>query len=192
MFFLTLAPLSEKKPDTFYESCIDKIASGDKSALAALYEDTKAAVYGFALSIVRDTRDAEDVLQDTFVSIYNSAPRYQKMGKPMAWILTIARNSALMKIRDRQKTLDLSEDEWGLFIAEEQSVPVEERLVLTAALKKITGEEGQIIMLHAIAGFKHREIAQVLEMPLSTVLSKYNRAIKKLKSALLEDGRYEK
>jgi RNA polymerase sigma-70 factor (ECF subfamily) len=174
-----------------YEACISKIANGDKDALGLLYEQSKDAVYGFALSILQNAHEAEDVLQDTFVSVYASARSYKSMGKPMAWILTTTRNLSLMKLRQRQKTADLSEDEWSLFIAESTAVSSEDKLLLTAALQTITPEESQIVMLHAVAGFKHREIAGVLELPLSTVLSRYSRAIKKLKSTLEEAGAHE-
>jgi RNA polymerase sigma-70 factor (ECF subfamily) len=180
-----MAPLAGD-PDELYESCISGMAGGDKNALSALYEHTKSAVYGFALSIVQNAQDAEDILQDTFVSVYASAAGYKKMGKPLGWILTITRNLSLMRIRSRSRTANLSEDEWGLFIADAASVTSEDRIVLAAALKSVSPEESQVVMLHAVAGFKHREIAEVLELPLSTVLSKYNRAIKKLKSALKE------
>lgn len=192
MFFWGVISAATERPDALYESCINKIADGDKDALGVLYKNTKSDVYGFALSIVRNSQDAEDVLQDTFVNIYASAHSYKKMGKPMAWILTITRNLALMKIRNRKKTDDISEEDWSLFIADEKTVAVEERLVLVAALEKITPQESQIVILHAVSGFKHREIAKVLELPLSTVLSKYNRAIKKLKLVLKEDDFNEK
>ena len=63
-------------------------------------------------------------------------------------------------------------------------VTTEDRTVLTAALSALSEEERQIIMLHVTAGLKHREIAQLLELPLSTVLSKYRRALSKLKQKL--------
>ena len=62
----------------------------------------------------------------------------------------------------------------------------EDRVVLEAALRLLTGEERRIVMLHAVAGLKHRETAELLELPLSTVLSKYRRALKKLKWGLEE------
>jgi RNA polymerase sigma-70 factor (ECF subfamily) len=182
----------EKKPDVFLESCIGKIAEGDKDALGVLFECTKSAVYGFALSITRNSEDAEDVLQDVFVSIYTHAQSYRRIGKPMAWILTIARNLSLMKMRERKKTADISEDDWERFVADDGRLTNDDKIVLTAALRAITPEESQIVMLHAVAGFKHREIAELLELPLSTVLSKYNRAIRKLKSFMEEgNGRAE-
>ncbi len=179
-----LASEAQIKPEVFYETCIRNIANGDKNALGVLYENTKTAVYGFALSIVRNSQDAEDVLQDTFVSIYTAAHSYKSLGKPMAWILTIARNSALMKLRRKKHIADISDIEWNAIADDPAHVSSEERLVLATALRAITPEEGQIVMLHAVAGFKHREIAELLSLSLSTVLSKYNRALKKLKKVL--------
>ena len=56
--------------------------------------------------------------------------------------------------------------------------------VLQEALARLSGEERRIVLLHAVTGLKHREIAQLLELPLSTVLSKYHRGLKKLKSLM--------
>lgn len=176
--------LMQNRPDISYEACIEKIASGDKSALAELYENTKGAVYGFALSILHNKHTAEDVLQDTFLSVYASAHTYKNLNKPLAWIFTITRNLALMKLREQKKTADIAEDDWSLFIAEENGASSEDKLLLQAALTTLGAEESQIIILHAAAGFKHREIASLLSLPLSTVLSKYNRALKKLKTEL--------
>ena len=64
---------------------------------------------------------------------------------------------------------------------------VEERLLLEAAFKQISDQERNIIVLHVLSGLKHREIAQILDLPLATVLSKYHRAIKKLKGLLEEN-----
>ena len=70
------------------------------------------------------------------------------------------------------------------FAIDSHDVTTEDRTVLTAALSTLSDEERQIIMLHVTAGLKHREIAQLLELPLSTVLSKYRRALSKLKQKL--------
>ncbi len=184
MLFFSLA---RETSDELYESCIAGIALGDKDALCTLYEHTKSAVYGFALSVVRNTQDAEDILQDTFVSVFASAQSYRKMGKPLSWMLTITRNLALMKLRARSRMAELSEEEWSVFIADTAPDASEDRLVLAAALNSVSPEESQIVMLHAVTGMKHREIAQILDLPLSTVLSKYNRALKKLRT-VMEEG----
>ena len=63
-------------------------------------------------------------------------------------------------------------------------VSAEDRALLQQALSGLSGEERQIILLHAVSGLKHREIAQLLERPLSTVLSKYHRGLKKMKALM--------
>ena len=63
---------------------------------------------------------------------------------------------------------------------------VENRIITNAVLKKLSSEERQIVVLHAVAGMKHREIADCLEKPLSTILNKYRRALKKLEGYLGE------
>lgn len=164
------------------ELCIADMAAGDSSALSDLYNKTRTAVYGFALSIVKNRHDAEDILQDTYLRIHAAAGSYTPNGSPMPWILTITRNLALMKLRQRARTGDLPEEE--LFALESPDIPPDEKLVLEQAMQALGDEERQVVMLHAIAGFKHREIAQMLDMALPTVLSKYNRALKKLKTRL--------
>ena len=61
---------------------------------------------------------------------------------------------------------------------------MEDRSILVTCMEQLSDEERQIVMLHAAVGFKHREIARIMELPLSTVLSKYARALKRLKQYL--------
>jgi RNA polymerase sigma factor (sigma-70 family) len=175
-----------KSNDEIVDLYIEKIADKDKDALAGLYHMTSASVYGFALSILKNIQDAEDVLHDTYLRIFSTASSYKSMKKPLAWILTITRNLSLMKLRDRKKTIDSPPEDWNSAFEFLPSVTPEDRLVLTSCMKKLSDEEQQIVMLHAVSGFKHREVAQFLSLPLSTVLSKYHRAIKKLRVLLTE------
>ena len=67
------------------------------------------------------------------------------------------------------------------------------KLLIYHIMQSLTDKERQVVVLHAVSGFKHREIAAMLNMPLPSVLSRYNRAIKKLKDQLeKEDGNREK
>jgi RNA polymerase sigma-70 factor (ECF subfamily) len=159
------------------------VAGGEQEALEALYHGTRAAVYALALSLLKNTHDAEDVTQDTYVRIWENAAAYRPQGSPMAWILTVARNLARMKLRQGAKYETLDEQQWDAIPAE-CDLAIEERHLLQTALAKLSDEERQIVLLHAVSGLKHREIARLLEKPLATVLSKYNRALKKLKTQL--------
>ena len=168
------------------ESYIAKTAEGDTEALAMLYEQTKGAVYGFALSILKNAHDAEDVLQDTYVRVYNYAHAYRASGNPMAWMLEITKNLAYMLLRKKSREGTVSDDEPERFFSEDFSHDTAEALTVTQAMLKLSDTERQIITLHAVTGLKHREIAKLLGMPLATVLSKYNRSLKKLKDMLEE------
>ena len=161
------------------------MAAKDSHSLEELYHRTRTAVYGLVLSYLKHPQDAEDVTQDAFVRIWDTAASYRPQGKPMAWLLTVARNLALMRLRERGKTQELTDEEWSDLPARAPDVTTEDRHVLRAALSVLSEQERQVVMLHAVTGLKHREIAQLLELPLATVLSKYRRALKKL-NLLLE------
>lgn len=169
------------------ERLLGGIAAGDRESLAELYSRTRAAVYGLALSYLRNGQDAQDVTQDTFVRIWEKAGQYRPQGKPLSWMLAIARNLALMKLRSARSTDLLPEEEWVLVPAPGSPLTAEDRHLLELAVNALADDERRVVMLHAVAGLKHREIADLLEMPLATVLSKYHRALKKLKNRLKGD-----
>ena len=169
------------------DELLSGVATGDREALAQLYRRTRTAVYGLALSYVKNAHDAQDVTQDTFVRVWDSAYQYKPQGSPMGWLLAMARNLALMKLRQGSRQEQLEDEEWDAIPAESPAVTPEDRQVLQQAMAALTDEERQVVMLHAVTGLKHREIAHLLEMPLATVLSKYHRALKKLRVQLEGD-----
>ena len=177
---------TEHEPNERHElsALIERIAEGDKAALGDLYGHTADAVYAYALSVLHSAHDAEDVLHDTFIKVYSAAAGYTDHGKPMAWIITIAKNLALMKLRESGRITPTDPDEQTLCGIKAEGLSHDERLLLKAALSALTPSERQVVMLHAVAGLRHREIAAVTDMTLSGVLSKYSRAIKKLKAAM--------
>lgn len=176
-----------KLDDNKMEEYLFQISSGDIVALEHLYKLTKSAVYGYALSILKNESDSEDVLQETYIKIYQGVHSYKHIGKPMAWILTITRNLALMKIRERKKMIHMPHEE--LISTYDTGIIDEDRHLINSLLTELKDEERQIVMLHSLSGLKHKEIAGLLSQPLSTILSKYSRAIKKLR-LLLKEERY--
>jgi RNA polymerase sigma factor (sigma-70 family) len=164
------------------DSLLHRLATGDKTALEQLYRETRAAVYGFSLSITKNGADAEDVLQETYIKAWNAAGGYSAKGNPMAWLLTIAKNLSLMKLREHSRYQDLEPDEWDALAVPDTSSAAADRHLLSAAMIILSDEERQIILLHAVSGLKHREIASLLDLALPTVLSKYHRSLKKLRN----------
>lgn len=158
-------------------------------ALEQLYLLTKDIIYGYALSLLKNTHDAEDVLHDCFISIYQSANRYVSNGKPMAWMFTIARNLCLSKLRIRSRFSDIPEEDWEKFLQSNDHVSLNNKMIIEHCMRDLTDDEREILLLHALSGLKHREIAELTNRPLSTILSKYHRALKKMRASLKEEDR---
>ncbi len=169
------------------DQLILKIGNGDKDAFRTLYENEYESVYGFVLSIIKNKYDAEDVLHETFLAVHRKAVDYVPKGKPMAWIFTIARNAAYDKLNERKRIEMLDESRSIGELDFSEITDIEDKLVIETLFKVLNEEEKQMVMLHAVGGVKHREIATVMNMPLNTELSKYHRAIKKLQAALEEE-----
>lgn len=191
MIILMMEEAHLRAQSTARDEDILNIAEGKQDALQKLYQRIYPAVYGYALSLIKNTHDAEDILQETFLSIHRSAGSYRPCGKPMAWIFTIAKNHALMRLREREREDALPEEPIEDTTAFARIKSIEARAVLQAALQSLSDEERQIITLYCVAGLKNREIAALMELPLGTVLSKYRRAIKKLQVILKEEDFYE-
>lgn len=160
---------------------LDRIKNGEEDALKELYELIKNNIYSFALSILRNHEDAMDTLQETFIHVYHNIDRYENKNKPLAWIYTITKNIAYSKIRSDKKTINIEEIE---FVSHHN---YDDKLLIETLLKALSEEERNIVVLHVVNGFKFHEIARILDLKLSTTLSKYHRAMKKLK-LLLKDG----
>ena len=178
------APAEERRELQRLLRCI---AAGEREALAALYQRTRTAVYGLALSYLRNAHDAQDLTQDVYVQVWDSAAQYRPTGSPMGWLLAVCRNLCLMRLRREERHAALSEEEWDAIPTPECGLDAEERVLLQNALESLGEEERRIVLLHAVTGLKHREIAALLELALPTVLSKYYRALKKMRSCLEGD-----
>lgn len=164
--------------DIDLDRLIAQIAENNKDALAQLYKQTSAGVYAYALSILKNSHDAEDVLQDCYLCIRTAAKTYEPCGKPMAWILTITKHLCLKILERKKYTAALTYDQAA------QRPDPNDKLIIEACLRILSDTERQIVVLHAVSGIKYREIAQIMELPLPTVLSKYHRALKKMKNYL--------
>ena len=129
IFCMTVAE-PDPDADAALEDCIARIAGGDKDALADLYNRTRPAVYGFALSIVKNAHDAEDILHDACLQVWNAAGGYRRQGKPMAWVLTITRNLAISRLREHGRTEPLVQEDWQDRLADNPAVTHEDRMML--------------------------------------------------------------
>lgn len=189
--FVLGEPVSDvKKPKTLYidEDLFKRIGANDMEALDELYRITERALYAYTLSLVKNHVETLDLMQETYVKVISAAHLYKPMGKPLAWMFTITKNLYFSHLRKNKRVQYLEYGELGNDIRFSYITDPEDKIVLEAAIGQLSEEELQIVLLHAVTGMKHREIAENIGLSLSTTLSKYHRALKKLRSHLQERG----
>lgn len=123
-------------------------------------------------------------MQDTYVKILSAAHLYKPMGKPLAWMFTIARNLHYSNVRKDKRNISLEPEEISDNKRFSYVTDINDRIVLEGVLSLLSEEKREIVMLYAVSGMKHKEIAESLGLKLSTTLSKYHRALKKLRKYL--------
>lgn len=169
------------KRDAAAERCISRLGKGDIDALDELYSLASSSVYSYALSVLGDRHEAEDFLHDAMVRIYASSSSYKPRGKPFAWMIRITKNLCIDRIRQRKRETAADLYSIELEQADDPIADAEDRLMIQSFLSALSPEERQIVSLHLISGFAFREIAKALGQPAPTVMTKYRRALIKLR-----------
>lgn len=163
----------------------------DEDAFARLYRAASPKLFAAAIRILRRRDWAEEVLQDSFVSIWNHAADYaQWKSAPMTWMTSIVRNRALDLLRrpalevsgDLEVIMELRED--GNPGPLEQALASADAARLAACLKTLEARQRQSIMLAFFHGLTHSELASHLRQPLGTVKTWIRRGLQQLKACL--------
>lgn len=185
-----MSEVTRKKKTEISEELIFKIAEGSEDAFEELYFLTSGSLYAFLLSLTKNKYDAEDILQDTYIKIRGACHLYKSPGNPMAWIIKIAKNIYLMKLRrDRQRDISYIEDiDYIGDMLFDSINDIENKLLIQHLFKALSSEERTIVILHVLMDMKHKDIAKEMSLPLGTVLSKYHRAMKELKKYSDKEG----
>ena len=162
-----------------------KLKKGEENALDSIYHLTKRGVFSLALSIVGDPNTAEDIMQDTYLKIKEKILYYKDGTNGYAWILTICRNLSInyLNKNKRVEVMDTSEHEY-LNPITDKNIEKEDMPIFKIARQHLNEFEMQVLILYSVYGYKHREIASILNKPLGSVLWTYNNSIKKLQKIL--------
>ena len=159
---------------------LNNVALGDEESFNKLYYETYKGIFSFIYSYTKDYAITEDLVQDTFMKIKKNAYKY-KENNPSAWILQIAKFTTLDYLRDKNNKKTIPLDEANISQTEDLDIKMDINRIMDLYLEE---DDKRIIILHVQYGYKHREIADILNIPLGTVLWKYDLAIKTLKEAL--------
>ena len=172
---------------------------GDRAAFATLYQRTSAHLLGVVMRINRDRAQAEDILQEVFVSVWRAARGFDAaQSQPLTWLTSIARNRAIDSLRRSQtqpqlKSLPPSDDEDSDVydtVADDAPGPLEllsratDARALSACMDALSAQQRQSVALAFFDGLSHAEVASHMRQPLGTVKSWVRRALLALKSCL--------
>jgi RNA polymerase sigma-70 factor (ECF subfamily) len=175
-------------------AALARMARGDHSALAELYDRHARLVFSLALRILQNRADAEDVVQDVFAQVWAQAARYDTArGAVAAWMLTMARSRAIDRLRSRNSRPETASE---ARVVEElpdaavrqdlQLLSAEQIRNLKAALNALPEAQREALELAYYEGLTHAEVAERLAEPLGTVKTRIRQAVIKLRESLAQ------
>ncbi len=181
----------EKETD---ESILQRVAAGDDSAFAALYDRFSGRLYALALRILEDEQDARDALQEGFLYLWEKASSYdQSKSKAYTWSVMIFRHKAIDRLRSRRRRLKLSDDAAHDLVelnhvtheqADEAAARTDDAEAVRRAMKSLPDEQRKSIEWAFFRGLTHHQLAEFLGLPLGTVKTNIRRGLLRLRDAL--------
>jgi RNA polymerase sigma-70 factor, ECF subfamily len=163
---------------------------GDRSAFEAVYQATSAKLFGVCLRIFPDRHEAEEALQDAYLTIWNKAASFEAgRASPISWLVAVTRNRAIDRLRAKGKAGFASLDEAAEIadsapLAEAQLLAAGEDAVLHGCINGLEQRDAHFIRSAFIGGATYADLAQREGEPLGTVKSRIRRALIKLRACM--------
>lgn len=170
---------------------ISRAAIGDKAAFSDLYDATSGKLLGVCLRVLKDRSGAEDALQETFIKIWRYADRYNSNGmRPMTWLITIARNTSIDKLRTRKATDDLAEVESSLAASgptpEQSAITGGEVARIIECMEQLCDDKRAAVRGAYLEGLSYAELAVRFDVPLNTMRTWLRRSLASLRECLAQ------
>lgn len=184
-----MKPLMTTEERDSIEALIARVALGDQSAFSRLYDATSGKLLAVCLRVLNERAAAEDAMQEVFVKVWNNADRYQVTGhSPMTWLITIARNTAIDRLRARKTDRDIADYSERLAapgLTPEQSVVAasESRHVLRC-LEELDSDRRAAITGAYLEGKSYKELSDQFDVPLNTMRTWLRRGLAALRECM--------
>ena len=196
---LLVKQLDKKKSQFLYtdEMLISRFQSGDENAYVELVNRYKDKLTNFVFYFLKDEEHSEDIVQETFIRLYEKKHYYKEIAKFSTWIYTIARNLANTELRKKSRTkiMYLSQmsnykKDYDLKSSDpELNKNIEDEFLMKeihAAIDKLPENYKSVIILRDIQGLDYEQISNIIGVPLGTVKSRINRARLQLQVDLMD------
>ena len=173
------------------EDLLQRVATGDREAFAQLYDRTAPRVFGLVKRLLRDHSQSEEVTQEIFLEIWQTATRYDtSKGGAIAWMLTMSHRRAVDRVRASQASRD-RDTRIGIrdfptdfdSVAENVEVRIESERV-KEAMMRLTELQRQAVQLAYFGGYSHSEVAAMLSVPIGTVKTRLRDGMIRLRDEL--------
>ena len=171
--------MNRKKLDEY----LVRTQRGEREAFSLFYEQTVKGVFAFLYGYYRAYHQTEDATQETYYKALKNVAQYRSGTDARAWLLQIAKTTALNDLKRAGREESVQDEQLEVLLRDEGG----DRSAFEALEKALDAAEREIVILHVLWGYKHREIAERLKMPLGTVTSKYKTSLAKLKAYLKEE-----
>jgi RNA polymerase sigma-70 factor (ECF subfamily) len=172
-------------------AALARVAGGDRAALQLLYRDTAAKLFGVCLRILRDNGEAEEVLQEVYITVWRRAAAYDPgRASPITWLVAIARNRSIDRLRSTTRTRAMQpiEDAFELGDAAPSALAQvessEEHRRLMSCLGELEPRHANAIRSAFLDGATYEELAARLSVPLGTMKSWIRRSLMRLRDCL--------
>ena len=166
------------------------VAKGDEAALERLYRATRPKLYGVVLRILRRADLADEVMQETYLRVWNSAGQFDPaVASPVTWMLAIARNRAIDLVRRRSET-SIEEEPDAMEVAADTPDPLagremnEEFRRLLACMGRLDAERRRLVLLAYYSGWSREQLAAEFAKPVNTIKTWLRRALFEIRECL--------
>jgi RNA polymerase sigma-70 factor (ECF subfamily) len=162
-------------------SLIQQLKDKDERALSLLYDKYSGAIYGVILKMIRDEGKAQNLLQDTFITVWDKADSYDAdKGRFYTWVYRIAKNKTLNVLRKTDPLIQT--DDFSVYVTKEDAISIDsDYLELNGSLNKLEAHHKEAIELVYFKGLTHREAHKEMNVPLGTFKSYIKQALKQLR-----------
>lgn len=170
------------------EALIARVALADRAAFSALYAATSAKLFGLVLRVLKDRAEAEDVLQDIYIKIWHNAGRYRANGlSPMTWLITVARNAAIDRLRARPRVAPADSRPEAPDPApgpEAAAIAASEARRIVDCLAELPPDRAAAVRGAYLDGQSYEALAERFAVPLNTIRTWLRRSLLSLRECL--------
>jgi RNA polymerase sigma-70 factor (ECF subfamily) len=172
-------------------AALARVAAGDRAALRIVYQDTSAKLFGVCLRILKDRSEAEDVLQEVYVTVWRKAGAFDPgRASPITWLVAIARNRAIDRLRASAVNRRMEPIEAADAVSDPAPAATErvelaqQQQRLTRCLEELEAQHADAIRAAFLDGATYEELATRMSVPLGTMKSWIRRGLLKLRACL--------